>query len=107
MNLQTKYRTERDSLLIFENEEVYFAYRKIEDEIFVEEFYIREDLRGNSTKYFNFAYNIFKEYNVKYIVCTVAPRTVGCERALKAFLNYGFRILKCDDEKIFLFLGVN
>ena len=106
MNLQSKYRLERDGITTVENEEYYFAYRIVENEFFVEEVYIRQDLRGNSKKYYDEIFSFITKFDVKYIVCTVVPRMPECERAMVSLLKYGFKLLKCDNQKIFLYMEV-
>lgn len=106
MSLQSKYRLERDGISTVENENYYFAYRIVENEFFVDEVYIKEEKRGNSKIYFDEIFSFIKNYDVKYIVCTVVPRMPNSERAMVSLLKYGFKLLKCDNLKIFLYMEV-
>ena len=107
MNLQSKYRLERDKMNTFECEEYYFAYRVVEHEFQVHEIYIREDLRGSSEFYYDKVFKFISEFeNIKYIVGYIYAGVIGSERSMGSMLKYGFKIYKSDQEKITLVLEV-
>jgi hypothetical protein len=104
MNLQSKYRLERNKVNTFENDEYYFAYQLINDEFHVLEIYIREDLRGDSNKYFSEIVEFIKKFSeIKFIVGFIVPNIIGSEKSMTSLLKFNFKILKCDEQKITLY----
>jgi len=105
MSLQSKYRFERDKIFTEENHEYYFAY-KISDsktEIHITEIYIREDLRGNSTKFYQEIVEYIKGIGgIKFIVGFIWPDVFGSEVSMMSLLRFGFKIHSVDNQKIIL-----
>jgi hypothetical protein len=103
MNLQSKYRLERDNISTVETDEYFFAFQMTENEFHVLEVYIRDDLRGNSEIYYKKITDFIKQFkNIKHIVGFIIPRIKGSERSMMAMLKFGFKIHSCNEEKITL-----
>jgi len=109
MNLQSKYRLERDKIFTIENENYYFAYKFSDSkiEIHILEIYIKEEKRGNSKLYFDEILEFIKKIDgIKYIFGFIWPNVLGSERSICSMIKYGFKIHSVDSERIILMLGV-
>jgi AAA+ superfamily predicted ATPase len=99
-SLQSKYRLERDGISVVETEEMYFAYKTVEDELHVEEVYIREDLRGNCKQFYDTIKEMAVLSNFRYIVVSFVPGTIGAERSAVSILKYGFKLHSIRDGRV-------
>jgi len=110
MDLQSRYRLERDRINTVTKDDYYFAY-KISDsktEIHITEIYIREEKRGNSAIYYNEMLQFIKGMEgIKFIFGFIWPNVFGSERSMMSMLKYGFKFHSVDGQKIILLLEVN
>lgn len=107
MKLQSRYRLERDKISTFENDEFYFAYQIIDDELHILEMFIVEEKRGMITIFYEKIFSIVKEenkdINLKYIVATIIPKIDYSEKALYSLLRFGFKLLKAENNIITIY----
>jgi len=104
MDLQTKYREEKEGIKIRENEELFYSYQIIENEFHVLEVFIREDLRGNSKIYYDSIVEFILTFpEIKFVVGYIHIGVVDSERSLASMLKFGFKLCKVQgDRKIIL-----
>ena len=105
MDLQTKYRLERDKIHVVQNERFYFSYKITDDEseIHIEEVYIREDLRGNSSEIYNEIVKIIYELgDFDRIIGFIYIGISGSERSLMSLLKFGFKLHSYQNNRIVL-----
>lgn len=99
MSLQSKYRNEKEGKTIIENDELFYSYQIVENEFHIMEVYIREDLRGNSKKYFDQILEKTKTFpNIKYAVGYIHTDIIDSERSMIALIKYGFKLLKTEGQ---------
>lgn len=102
MNLQSRYRLERDKIYTYEDDEFYFAYQTVNYEFHILEFYVVPEKRGLLNIYFDKIYDFVKENypNSLFMVATVIPEVENSERMLMGLLKYKFKLLSAKEDKI-------
>ena len=106
MNLYKLYQLEKYGRIVKENEHGFISYRLFDDSsLYIETLYIKPESRG-SGKAQDLEKLVIQEENPKVIICDIDINSNNCEEPLSKFLHCGYKILKCNSERITLYKKV-
>lgn len=94
--LNARYSKERDGIMTFEDDEIYFAYKFEKKILYILEFFMAPELRGKGLGYQMFdKINdlIVKNGHIVNVMVTLPKSDENYRVMSEAFLNYGFQTL--------------
>lgn len=94
MSLFAQYIKERENKEIVESEEGFATYFYLNDGVYIENIYVREDSRnkGTASKFADCIAQVAKSKGFSKMYGSVIPTTNNSTDSLKVLLSYGFRL---------------
>ena len=108
MSMLQKYLSEKEGLTYFEGKHWFFTYKifKKEKAMYVAHFYLEEEERrkGHDSEMSADIHRVAFENDCNFISCEVDLRHHEPERSMYALIKQGFKILRVDNNFIYLYL---